>query len=166
MTIELLTVDAAHGCFFVRRHEPEGRDADVRAWSDAGLVVRVLRGRKMRTWARLFDEMAAAFQFPEYFGENLDALHDCLTDFAWLPPQKGYVVLVAEADELLLDEPPESLTQLIEILRSSCEYWNNPVAEGQPWDRPAIPFHVVLHGGDSREVARRWALAGASVRDI
>jgi len=48
-------------------------------------VVRLVRGAKMRTTARLFDEISAAFQFPCYFGENWDALDECLNDIDWLP---------------------------------------------------------------------------------
>ena len=31
--------------------------------------------------------------FPEWFGGNLDALHDCLTDLSWLPAS-GYVIVL------------------------------------------------------------------------
>jgi hypothetical protein len=43
---------------------------------DAGLTVRMTRGRKMRTVDGLFDEMAAALQFPCYFGANWDAFSE------------------------------------------------------------------------------------------
>ncbi|MFE2754143.1 barstar family protein [Actinosynnema sp. NPDC059335] len=29
--------------------------------------------------------IADALSFPAWFGHNLDALHDCLTDLSWLP---------------------------------------------------------------------------------
>ena len=34
------------------------------------LAVRVVRGHKMRRLPDLYDEFAAALQFPNYFGEN------------------------------------------------------------------------------------------------
>ncbi len=37
-----------------------------------GTATRWLRGTKMTRMANLFDEMAAALQFPYYFGENWD----------------------------------------------------------------------------------------------
>ena len=39
--------------------------------------------RKMTSRAEAHDHLAEVFGFPEYYGRNLDALHDCLTE---LPP--------------------------------------------------------------------------------
>lgn len=69
-----------------------------KAYAD-GAVHRILRGRKMFTKQALFDEVAAALQFPVYFGENWDALNECLIDLNWLP-RGAVVLLITEADEL------------------------------------------------------------------
>jgi len=37
--------------------------------------------------------------FPDWFGGNLDALHDCLTDFSW-QPASGYVITLDGSDAL------------------------------------------------------------------
>ncbi len=37
--------------------------------------------------------------FPEYYGANLDALSDCLTDFSW-NEAAGYVLVISGADAL------------------------------------------------------------------
>lgn len=67
-------------------------------------VGRQVRGRKCLTLAALFDEFAAAWRFPYYFGENWDALDECLTDLEWLPAQ-SYLALVINAVHLLGTEP-------------------------------------------------------------
>ncbi len=36
----------------------------------------------VKTAEQLHEELKKAFEFPEYYGGNLDALHDCLTDIA------------------------------------------------------------------------------------
>ena len=36
----------------------------------------------VKTTEQLHEELKKAFEFPEYYGGNLDALHDCLTDIA------------------------------------------------------------------------------------
>ena len=44
-----------------------------------------LDGRKMDTRALAHRHIAAALGFPDYYGANLDALHDCLGD---MPPTR------------------------------------------------------------------------------
>ncbi|MDP2876301.1 MAG: barstar family protein, partial [Holophaga sp.] len=41
-------------------------------------VFRHLRGTRMGSPRQLFDEWAAVLQFPVHFGENWDALDECL----------------------------------------------------------------------------------------
>jgi len=68
--------------------------------------VRHVRGRRMLTVAALFDEFAAALQFPYYFGRNKDAFDECfgeLADTVGVDP----VVLVLDADTLLNAQPTE-----------------------------------------------------------
>lgn len=40
----------------------------------------VLDGRKMDTRAKAHQYIKAAMELPEYYGANLDALYDCLTE--------------------------------------------------------------------------------------
>lgn len=40
----------------------------------------VIHGAEIQNWDALYDRLAADLEFPEWFGRNLDALYDCLTD--------------------------------------------------------------------------------------
>lgn len=62
--------------------------------------VKILQGNRMRTEAGLFQEFAAALQFPYYFGSNWDALDECLSDLEWLPAD-GYLLFLSEAQRVL-----------------------------------------------------------------
>jgi len=106
-------------------------------------VTRHVRGRKMRTVEGLYAEFAAAMQFPYYFGENGAAFDECMTDLEWLPAA-GYLVLVLEAECLLVDERPEQLRLFLEAFRFICGEWATPIAVGEYWDRPAKAFHFVF----------------------
>lgn len=67
----------------------------LRYRAPSGYVVRELRGPKMHTTMGVFDEFAAAFQFPYYFGENKDAFDECLRDLDdFVGEAAGYVAVI------------------------------------------------------------------------
>lgn len=110
----------------------------------------VIDGEEARTAAELMDRFATAFEFPDYFGRNWNAFYDCLADLDWCPPT-GYVVVIRNADAVLADEPlhpefeePSELAVLLDVLLRIANEWNAPINEGQPWDRPGIPFHILF----------------------
>src|ERR1044072_5699269 len=51
---------------------------------------------------------AEALSFPDYFGHNLDALYDCLTDLSSLPPG-GHVLVRPGSDAWPKADPKPSL---------------------------------------------------------
>jgi RNAse (barnase) inhibitor barstar len=140
----------------------------VMGWAESGLTCRAMRGHKMRTEKALCDEFGAALQFPWYFGENWDALSDCLRDLAWLPPQSGYVLVIYRSLHMLADAMPDERKSLIRVLYGAQRQWAEPVEQGEPWDRPAVPFHVVLQASrsESADVVRIWTVAGAAVMPL
>jgi barstar (barnase inhibitor) len=111
-------------------------------------VVRFLRGNKMRTAPELFDEFAAALQFPYYFGENWNAISECLADLEWLPGG-ACVLLIMSAPELLAREPEEVLAMFLDFLEVSAETWT-AAADG-PLERAPRPFHVVFQSSPEYE---------------
>lgn len=149
---------------FLLEGDPQSIGSAVMGWVESGLVARVVRGRKMRTLGGVFDEFAAAMQFPLYFGENENAFNECIAELESLPAGEGYVVTITEPDQVLADEGSASLGWLTRSLASAAEEWAQPVELGEWWDRPAVPFHVVLAGDPSQleSAARRWSDAGAS----
>jgi hypothetical protein len=76
-------------------------------------------------------------EFPDYFGQNWDALEECLADLEWLPA-KGYVWCFTNAESILPDDEEEFAT-FLEVMSDAGEAW----ASGQAGQRPR-PFHAVL----------------------
>ena len=130
-------------------------------------VVRAVRGRKMHRTPGLFDEFAAAFQFPEYFGENWDAFEECLSDLEWLPREGGYVLVVTDPAEVL-QECPADFEVLVRVLGDAVTEWATPIETGAWWDRPPVPFNVVLATEPSSKdtVADRWQRLGVNLENL
>jgi RNAse (barnase) inhibitor barstar len=82
----------------------------------------------------LFATIAAAMNFPVYFGMNWDALSDLLRDLSWLSP-KG-VLVVLEDSKALWREPALS-GNLIELWLFCAE----------AWAKSDIPFHLAFTWG-------------------
>jgi hypothetical protein len=103
----------------------------------------------MRTTEALMNEFGAALQLFEGFGENWYALEECLGYLdEWLPAD-AYILTVEHADELLREEQPKQLASFLKVLDSVGEYWSNPVANNDRFDRDAVPFHVLLNVSDA-----------------
>lgn len=108
----------------------------VRYGAPAGYRVREVRGSRMRTVAALFDEFAAALQFPYYFRPNKDAFDECLFNLEdLLGDACGYVVAVRDAEQLLAEVPQER------------EWFDSVIAECAGfWISREVAFRVVLQG--------------------
>jgi len=122
----------------------------------------------MRHYDPLFDEFAAALQFPWYFGANGNAFDECITDLSWLPPGIGYVFVLTDPAETLADTDDGGLAWLVRSLSRAVAGWGRPVEAGSQWDRPSVPLHVVLQADESTEERVRaiWAAAGAPLGSI
>ncbi|WNV83343.1 barstar family protein [Umezawaea sp. Da 62-37] len=76
----------------------------VKAARDRGAHPHVLRGEAVTTRHEAMEAIAAALSFPEWFGHNLDALYDSLTDLSWLPPGE-HVLIWPRPAELARNDP-------------------------------------------------------------
>ena len=105
-------------------------------------VVRFVRGAKCRDVPALYDEVAAAVQFPYYFGENWPAFEDCITDLEWLNC-RAFFMVIFDADQLLADEEMEEFAILARIFQNARE--NRTIAMQNVSETPEdIPFYVIL----------------------
>jgi len=112
--------------------------AQLREWqcsAPSQRLARVIRGDKCRTQTSLFDEFAAAWQFPHYFGENWDAFEECLADLDWLPAS-AYLLLVSNAAQVLEKESDPQRTVFWQVLERTIRSWSQT-------RRPPVAIHVV-----------------------
>lgn len=75
--------------------------------------------------AELLESIAKALGFPDWFGQNWDALEDCLTDLSWR--EAAGHVLVLEGSQGL---PEDDAGILIDVLSAAAEFW---AGQGKPF---------------------------------
>lgn len=112
--------------------------------SSLNLTVRIVRGNKMRTTCSMMDEISAALQFFEDFGENWYALKDCLESMhEWLPGD-AFLIVVTKAEELLSEENPDNLSALLLTLHEVGQYYSISINDNGSFNRNKMPFHVLF----------------------
>lgn len=112
-----------------------------------GILLLELDAHLMTTLGGLYQEFTSMFQLPDYFGENLNALDECLTDLEWLP-SAGYLLNIKNAEFLLKEETGDVFEGLLSVLKNAGEEWATPITQGDEWDREGLPFHTILELGE------------------
>jgi RNAse (barnase) inhibitor barstar len=125
-----LTKPAANGWQSVHLLE---RAPDPAALREAGLHVAELDGGSISSKEDLMDAVAAALEFPDYFGGNWDALDECLRDLGTWLPAEGYVVVVAGA-EGFWRRSPELAGMLVRAWLDASDVWTEKTT----------PFHLTF----------------------
>jgi hypothetical protein len=72
--------------------------ATIEALREAGYYVVEVDARPWRTVADMHRGLARALDFPDYYGENLDAFNDCFGEFGFPPGATGNVVALIGYD--------------------------------------------------------------------
>jgi hypothetical protein len=90
---------------------------------------------RVHTKQRLLSVLAHGLGFPSYFGENWDALMDCLTDMSWAPAD-GYVILLSGLRGLA----QRDYFTALDVLEGAAVFWADN----------GVPFYVLLEGTGSQ----------------
>ncbi len=67
-------------------------------------------------------ELGDRLGFPPWYGANLDALNDCLTDFSWLEAP-GYVLIISGADTLHAQGEP--FARINQVFSAAIQEWRS-----------------------------------------
>lgn len=95
----------------------------VSAASKAGLRVVQIDVGQLGDRDEVLANLGRTLDFPDWYGANFDALHDCLTDPDW-QPAPGHVLLISGLEKLRAAVPTDFHT-LIDVLRSAAEIRRN-----------------------------------------
>ncbi|MBW4583536.1 MAG: barstar family protein [Tildeniella nuda ZEHNDER 1965/U140] len=96
-----------------------------------------LDGATITNKAAFLHAIADAMLFPHYFGQNWDALEDCLTDLDWLNGDR--FILLYEQPEVFAQSDPIEWLVALDILRSTVDYWRTK----------SRTFSVLLQGNNT-----------------
>ena len=124
-------------------------------------VIRRIRGRKSETLPDFLNEIAAALQFPYYFGENGAAFSECITDLDWLEGD-AYLLIIEDALALLQDSE-EDFRIILHYLESANEEWLTP-NKYIPRQRQPTPFHVLFQCNVGSRVGFSQRLTSAHIQ--
>ena len=132
----LLADPSQAGAYFV---DVRDREALVEAGGTLQFTVLPVDLRACADADTAMCEIADVLRFPDWFGENLDALADCLGDLSWLPSE-GYVLVLENTADWRAQES-DTFDTVLEILNQTAQRW----AENR------VPF---------------WAFLPVSTRDL
>ena len=82
--------------------------------------------------AGFLGRIAAALGFPAWFGDNWDALYDCLADLSWRPGQ-GWVLILENVHDLR-HAAPDTLDTALAIMGDAA----------LAWDERGLPLRVLV----------------------
>ncbi|MGD9386677.1 MAG: barstar family protein [Gammaproteobacteria bacterium] len=105
----------------IRLIAPEEIPAVLQAGAAAGLHCAHIELGRCRSKADFLALVADALAFPGWFGQNWDALADCLGDLEWLPAE-GYVLVLDDPAELH-HAAPEDYAVAVDILADAARKW-------------------------------------------
>ena len=81
----------------------------------------------------LFEKLASSLHFPDYFGNNWDAVDECLADLEWLPESNSYVVILSGSQKLW--------TNALETAGKLISAW---LVAAESWSEESVGFHLIF----------------------
>jgi hypothetical protein len=131
----MLAGERAPGVYLLRPEQDVSALAGLA--QEHGLEFFRIDGREVVDKTSFLRQVAEAMDFPPYFGQNWDALDECITDLEWRPAN-GYVIFYDSVGAFAQNDP-EQWQVALDILRSAVDHWQ----------RTRTPMFVLLRGSDA-----------------
>jgi hypothetical protein len=115
--------DLIQNGFIAKFHAVSVLDDALSSFRSAGYRVVSVDAGDWSTESELHHDLAAALQFPSYYGRNLSALEDCLRDVAeqdygWTESDSGLILAIDHFDRFS-SAMPETATSVLDIVSRS-----------------------------------------------
>ena len=86
-----------------------------------GIEIFYLDGKQVFDKHSFLRKIATAMKFPDYFGQNWDALDECITDLDWCSAER--YLLIYDQPNIFANAAPTEWQIAYDILRSAVAYW-------------------------------------------
>lgn len=84
----------------------------------------ILEGKNMKTRSDLFSEIAKILHFPNYFGNNWNALDDCLQDLDWIH-SNSIIIIIRDFDKILLEDNTKEKNIFLDCVKAANDFWED-----------------------------------------
>lgn len=118
--------------------------ADIDELRKNDYFIAEIDGLKCPNLESFLKQIGIAYKFPEYYGNNMNALWDCLCDLSWLN-QENYALIIKNADSFLIDERKEIKSDILSFFLRVADDWRNvPNYPGEDKYRNRSDFILLL----------------------
>ncbi|HTK18247.1 MAG TPA: barstar family protein [Mucilaginibacter sp.] len=110
---------------------------------DSGYFVGVIDGAECADLRSSIANIAKAFHFPSYYGENLDAFDECINDLDWLN-ESNYAIVIKNANLFMEGDTRDNKIYLMDLLDKISKEWANvPNFQNEDSFRKKADFKVI-----------------------
>lgn len=88
-----------------------------------GYDIAVIDSKKCTTLRAFYETMAKVFEFPDYFGFNMDSFDEMLNDLSWIENDKIVMYFDNSESFLVAERNDTKILTLLDILEATCEDW-------------------------------------------
>lgn len=101
-------------------------------------------GNDCKNLESFLESIGIALKFPEYYGKNMNALYDLISDLDWLSADE-YILRIKHSNLFLSDEPGDVKDDVVKFLHDVEVEWRNvPNYKGEEAYRIKKTFLVLF----------------------
>jgi RNAse (barnase) inhibitor barstar len=80
-------------------------------------------GQKSSSLRAFLEDIGVAMHFPEYYGQNLDALDEMLNDLEWIDSKQVVIYITHSGEWLRKEKSEQKMLSILDVLDATAEDW-------------------------------------------
>lgn len=82
-----------------------------------------LDSSELLTLRMFYETLAEVFEFPDYFGFNLDSLDEIMNDLSWIANENILIYFINTDQFLVKERSYKKVLAVLDLLDATCEEW-------------------------------------------